>query len=338
MNPFKFLFRTFYEGAKRTVANRDFYNTNSSFEQTAAPDRATLKARSRWLSENNPIMSNIDNAIINNTIGTGITLQLMTDNDNFNKDIEARFKRWSKNPFMCDSTGRLTFGDMQRSILKSRMVDGEIFVYKRMTPDGLKLQLIESDTLDGTRQDGGLEMGADGAVKNYHFQTENNQKFVVDAKQIINYYMSVRPSQYRGVSEYKQAILDIKNFSAFQTASIQGARARANIGYYVKSSGGIASFGADVNEKVQEVNGVKVLYLNSNEDLGKLDPDSVATDYVQFSESTIRLMATARCVSYELSYRDYSKVNFASSRASIIQDNKRFDHEQTHLTDYILRP
>ena len=175
INPFKALLRAFYQGANKTSANQDFWNTNATFEQNASPERATLKARARWLSENNPIMDNIDNAIINNTIGTGITLQSITDNDNFNKDVEAKFKRWANTPYMCDSTGRLTFGDLQRSILKSRMVDGEIFIYKRHTKDGLKLQLIESDTLDGTRQDGGLELGSDGNVKNYHFLTQDNK-------------------------------------------------------------------------------------------------------------------------------------------------------------------
>jgi capsid protein len=48
------------------------------------------------------------------------------------------------------------------------------------------------------------------------------------------------------------------------------------------------------------------------------------------------MMATARNISFELAFRDYSKVNFASSRASILQDFKKFDEEQKALTDYIL--
>ena len=136
--------------------------------------------------------------------------------------------------------------------------------------------------------------------------------------------------------ESKQAILDIKNFSAFQTASIQGARARANIAYTVTSAGGGDPYGADLDKQIQTINGVSVMYMKQGETVNKLDPDSVATDYVQFSENTIRLIATARKVSYELAFRDYSKVNFASSRASLLQDFKRFDHEQIHLTLHIL--
>jgi capsid protein len=47
-------------------------------------------------------------------------------------------------------------------------------------------------------------------------------------------------------------------------------------------------------------------------------------------------MATARGVSYELAFKDFSKVNYASSRASLLQDYKRFDYEQAHLAEYVL--
>lgn len=330
--------RGFYEGGKITATNKDFWNATSDFEATAMPDRDRIRARARWLSANNAIMDNIDNAIINNVIGTGITLQSITGKAKYDEDVEAKFKAWSENPSMCDATGRSTFYDIQRMILKSRMVDGEIFVYKKITKDGLKLQLIEADAIDSGRQDGGIEIDSSGIPKVYHFVDMNSKKFSIKAEFIINYFTSDRPSQMRGISEYKQAIVDLKNFSAFQSASIIGARARANIAYAVKqgNSSDPSLYGADLSKQVQTINGTSVMYLKQGESIDKLDPDSVATDYVQFSENTIRLIATARKISYELAFRDYSKVNFASSRASLLQDFKRFDHEQIHLTLYIL--
>ncbi len=328
--------RGFYEGGKVTAVNKDFWNATSDFETTATPDRDRMRARARWLSANNPIMDNIDNAIINNVIGTGISLQSITGKEKFDKDVETKFKRWAETPKMCDATGRFTFYDMQRMMLKSRMVDGEIFIYKKITKDGLKLQLIEADSIDASRQDGGIELDKSGVPLAYHFKDIKGNSFSIKAEFIINYFLADRPSQVRGISEYKQAIVDLKNFSAFQSASIQGARARANIAYAIKQGGNANLYGGDLDKKIQSVNGVSVLYLESGESMDKLDPDSVATDYVQFSENTIRLIATARKLSYELSFRDYSKVNFASSRASLLQDFKRFDAEQLHLIHYIL--
>jgi len=328
--------RGFYEGSKITGANKDFWNSNTDFETTATPERDMLRSRARWLSANNAIMDNIDNAIINNCIGTGITLQSRTSNDTFNKQVEKEFKKWAIDKNKCDVTGRFTFYDIQRLILKTRMVDGEVFIYKKITKGGLQLQLIEADALDSSRKDGGIELDSVGKVVKYHFVDLNYKKYAINSEYIINYYMATRVTQVRGISEYAQAILDLKNFSAFQSASIQGARARANIAYAVKQEGSPDPFGADVKEKIQTINGVSVMYLSHGDSISKLDPDSVATDYVQFSENTIRLIATARKVSYELAFRDYSKVNFASSRASLLQDYKRFDLEQEHLENYIL--
>ena len=328
--------RGFYEGSKVTGANKDFWNVNTDFETIATPERNILRARARWLSANNPIMDNIDNAIINNCIGTGITLQSRTGNDKFNKQVETEFKKWATDKSQCDVAGRFTFYDLQRLILKSRMVDGEIFIYKKITESGLQLQLIEADALDVSRMDGGIELDSVGRPVKYHFLDYNNKQFSIDAEHIINYFMATRATQVRGVTEYTQAILDLKNFSAFQSASIEAARARANIAYAVKQNGQIDPLGVDINNRIQTINGVSVLYLNHGDDISKLDPDSVATDYVQFSENTIRLIATARKVSYELAFKDYSKVNFASSRASLLQDYKRFDLEQQHLENYIL--
>ncbi len=331
--------RGFFEGGKRTLANRDFYNGGTSdFETLASNDREIIRARARWLSANNPIMDNIDTSIINNTVGAGITLQSITGNKKFDKEVETKFIEWAEDVKKCDVTGRQTFYDMQRLILKTRMVDGEIYIYKKITKNGLQLQLIEADALDISRMNGAFDLDKNGVVTAYHFIDKNNQKYTIPAEFIINYFVMTRPSQLRGISEYNSAVTDIKNFSAFQTASIQGARARANIAYAIKQNGNINDIynGTEQNEKIQAINGVSVMYLNQGDEITKLDPDSVATDYVQFSENTIRLIATARKISYELAFKDYSHVNFASSRASLLQDNKRFAHEQKHLKDYVL--
>ena len=329
--------RAFYEAGKKTSANKDFWNANSEFETTATPDRDTIRARARWVSENDPIMNNIDLSIINNVCGNGIHFQSMVKLKSFNKVVEERFKMWATNKQKCDVSGRLNFYEIQRLALKTRMVDGEVFIYKIYTKNGLQLQIIEADNLDTSKGNNGLEINRYGKVTKYHFLDANLAPYSIDARYIINYYMPVRPSQYRGISEYKQAILSIKNFSAYQLATVQSARARANIAYYVKQENGGKTLNADEEKRTQSINGVSVIYLNKGETINKLDPDSAPTDFTKFSETMIRQIATSRNISYELAYKDYSKVNFASSRASILQDFKRFDHEQQHLVDNVLQ-
>ena len=335
--------RNFYEGGKRTLANRDFYNANSPFEHTATMDRDTLRARARWLHENNPIMANIDKAILNNVIGKGIHLQSKTGNKKLDDAIESRFKQWWDE---CDITGRLDFGDFQRLVLESRMVDGEIFIYKRIVDRELKLQLIEADALDVSRGIGGISVDESGKPTRYHFRTTTDlygntlKEFTIPAKDIINYFRIERPTQYRGISEYKQAILDIKNFSAFQSATVRSARANAEIAYTIETDRDAQNFGVTTyngtQDELQEINGLMVYYLRPGEKVAKHDNKVANAGYDEFVTNTVRMIATARNISYELAFRDYSKVNFASSRASLIQDNKRFDYEQEHIVSHVL--
>ena len=342
--------REFYEGAKKTAANRDFWNANSPFEQTARGERGTLRARARWLSENNAIMHNIDNSILNNAIGTGITVQMRLKSKSRNNKIEEAFNRWAKSPRV-DVMETLNWFDMQRVIPKNRMVDGEIFIY--MIPDekGLRLQLIEADALDTSAPGDGIERDEYGAPIYYHFKPmdkrggSSTKSVAVPAKYVIHYFKKERPTQARGVSDYRQAILDIKNFSAFTSATSKGARARASIGYVVNSETAIGSPGFPPGDgttdyengigPIQQIGDVDVFYLRPGESLVKTAPGSSDTEYNNFSEVVIRLIATARSVSYELAFKDFSKVNYSSSRASLMQDYKMFDEEQAMFTKYV---
>ena len=326
--------RGFYEGGKKTGANRDFWNANSDFETTATPDRDTMRSRARWLHENNPIMANVDKAIINNVIGHGITLQAKTGDKSLDTQIEKRFTKWARN---CDVSGRKNFSDIQRILLETRMVDGEVFIYKRITKDGLKLQIIEADALDNSKGKNGITLDDIGAAKTYHFYIDS-KSYDVPAEYIINYARFERSTQLRGISEYKQAIIDIKNFSAFNTATIQAARARANISYVIESNreSGLHGVTSEDSEDILDINGLMVYYLKEGENIKSLDASNGGTNYKEFINSVVRMMAVARNISYELAFRDYSQVNFASARASLIQDNKRFDYEQEHLTSYVL--
>ena len=330
--------RSFYDGGKKTLANRDFWMAGTSdFETLAQPDRATLRSRARWLNANNAIMANIDRSIINNVVGTGVPMTYESGNKTLDRAINKSFKKWGANRKLCDATGRLNFFDLQRTVIQSRMVDGEIFIHKIVTEDGLKLRVIEADNLDESVGTGGLTIDAYGVITHYNFRDANNNTLAVPADAIINYYRSERPSQYRGISEYKQAIVDIKNFSAFQTATIESARARANIAYSVTTPAGSGAFTNTYDGiQVEEINGVHVKYFKPGETVNKLDPSNAGSDYAAFSESSIRLIATARSISYELSFKDFSRVNYASSRASLLQDYKRFDYEQAHIQEYFL--
>lgn len=355
-NPFSHgkIQRGFYEGGKRTGNNQDFWNANSEFENTASPDRDTMRARARWLHENNAIMANIDATIVRNSVGNGFTFQSKCGKDNIDKQIETLWNAWAqaKN---CDVTGRQHFGDIQQLILSQRMCDGEIVIKKQLIKNKknpFQIQLIESDRFDTSytvRSDenrvDGIEVNSFGAPQNYVFREGLMSSVKVPADQVIHYFkMGNRASQYRGLSEYKQSIVDLRNFAGYQTSTLKSARARASVAYAIETNnvgghlGALTQGKTEDNDPIYDINGVMVHYLNQGEKMHQYDPTIKGTEYGEFVRSCVRLIAVARQVSYELAFRDYSQVNFSSARASFIQDHKRFSNEQWHMVTYVLNP
>jgi lambda family phage portal protein len=350
--------RGFYEGGKRTGTNQDFWNANTDFENTASPDRDTMRARARWLHENNAIMANIDATIVRNSVGNGFTFQSKTGKENIDKQIEALWAEFIK-PINCDVTRRQHFGDMQSLILSQRMCDGEIVIKKHLTGkknNPFQIQLIEADRFDVSykvRVDNsnvlssvdGIELNTLGAPQNYVFREGLMSSVKVPASEVIHYFrMDNRATQYRGLSEYKQAIVDLRNFAGYQTSTLKSARARASVAYAIETTNVGGHIGAltgnkpEENDPIYDINGVMVHYLNKGEVMHQFDPTIKGTEYGEFVRSCVRLIAVARKVSYELAFRDYSQVNFSSARASFIQDHKRFSNEQWHLVTYVLNP
>lgn len=353
--------KVFYEGGKHTRTNRDFHNATNDFEQTASPDRDTMRARARWLHENNPIVSNIDDSLATNIIGGGLKFQFKTEDDALNKEIEAA---WSVEKEILDARGIEHFDFMCSTILQNRFMDGETPLYLPIVKENgelkLKIQPIEVDRFalgyvkseNGSFFDG-IETNIYGKPIRYHFQNnlfskarivgkQPSSDIAIDAKNMIYYYRPEnRFTQYRGVSEYKQIIIDLKNFAAQMRATIESARARANIGYVVKQDGQNRSnaFVKDSSgDNIKEINGIFVKYLRPNEDITKLDPTVAGEDFKDFVHAVVRLIAAGRKISYELAFRDYTQVNYSSARAALLQDHKRFDREFKHFITYVYIP
>lgn len=358
----------FYEGGKFTQANRDFYNATQEFENTASIDRDTLRARARWLHENNPIIANIDRTISANVVGGGIKFQFKMGDEANNKNSEALNKeveaKWEYAKESLDVTSRDHFDEMCRVALKSRFMDGEILAYMPILKDDgevrLALQFIEADrfalgkfnTANGLFYDG-IETNFYGKPIFYHLSNNlfDSAKIIkneiksdtkISAKDMLYYYKrDNRPTQYRGISEYKQTITDLKNFAAQMRATIEAARSRANIAYTLTKNPIPTGdrFKRDIDgNPIETINGIFVQYLNEGEKIEVLDPKIADDNFDAFVRTVVRLIAAGRSVSYELAFRDYAQVNYSSGRMSWLQDYKLFDEEFLHFTRNFYKP
>jgi len=345
--------RNFYEGGKRNNS-RTLFQAMQDFEQTASFSRDIMRARARYLHENNGIVGGIDHSIVVNSIGNGLKLQSKTGIEHLDEAIEKHWEEFIK-PQNCDYTNRDHFYDMQKTLSGARMMDGEILVRLVKTTNKLhplQLQVIEADRFATTPNISmypnnifvdGIELGKRGEPKYYNITDGWSSIKRVPAKDIIHFYKrDNRFTQYRGISEYKQTIVDLRNFAKYTHLTVEGASARASLAYAVESENiashqGFRDNGATY-DPIEYVNDAFVYYLNKGEKMHQLDGSKSTGEFGEFIKSTIRLIAVGRKISYELAFRDYSQVNFSSARASILQDHKRFDEEQILMARYVLNP
>ena len=358
--------RHFYEGAKLTLANRDFNHADSEFENTASAGRNTMRARARWLYGNDPIMFNIDETIKDEVIGDELALQANTKNKSLNDAIEYRWKLYSDMNF--DISGTMYMGDFQRLILGTRMTDGEAVINSFYTKDRefpLKMQMIDVDSfatqnnmfneygtgfLAKTYYDG-VEVNKYGKPIGYYFETADRRIIRLNASQITHYYQKSRSTQVRGITEYARCIIDQKNLYAMVQAAIQTKRARMNVAYGIESAPNSTpptGFGSghlnqsnktnETDERVEQINGVAVHYLKNGEKFVTIDPKVIGDDGNDLITAITRRTAAGRNVSYEFAFRDYTHVNRSSSRASNAGDYRMIDRSFNQFVRTIATP
>jgi len=355
--------RAYYEGAKTSRLNRDFNLTNNHFEELAGSDRAQLKARARWLSANNPIVKSIDKSIIKNVVGTGIRLQSNIKESEFkgakklNIEIEKLWEEFIKKENF-DLAGLSGLYDFEKLSLKHKLTDGEILVNKVYTKDKLfplKFQFIESDMFDDTKTANnknvvfsGVEVNSVGRPVSYWLKPSaaSYSSSAFKAQNIIHFYERERATQYRGITDNAQVINNLKDFSAYNDSEIVKNRILASFGLFIKTGNTAGSIFADKtagkaqgsSDPIKEITAGMIKYLKPHEEVQTVQSNQLGNSYNDFVTTTVRLIAAGRDISYELAFRDYTKVNFSSARASLIQDNKRFDDEQSSMTRNLLTP
>jgi len=345
---------SYFESAKQTRKSAEMRQGLSPFEDTVSADRAEITSTARWMSQNIGAIDNIDNSIINNSLGLGMMIRSLAPTKESAQEIEDKYKRRMDNKDLYDIRGMNTGVDAERILMNARMTDGDVLVNYVQTDDKinpLKLQFIETTNFDTSKYGdniySGVEVNQYGRPSKYHlYNSSNNKQYNLSVEDAILYQkMSNRFTQYRGISEYRHIVANIRHIHRWQNALLAGSEARASLPYYVTSNNPAGLAGKHrkdantvQNERLLEINGLSVHYMNKDEELKQLNPSVTGDDYKDFFVSVMRQIAAGRKISYELAFRDYSMVNFASSRASLIQDHKTFDYEQLLHVSYFKNP
>lgn len=298
----------------------------------------------------------------------GITEQQTTE---FSREAERAWRRWVPT---ADSQNRMDFYEIQALIKRQIIENGEVFVLPLMIKGDisrryrLALEVIEADRVEtppGHRGHAnirdGIELGERGEPIAYWIRRRHpgdiilgqvgtgQQEWVRYAavnkagrKNVLHLYAVKRPGQTRGEPFFAPVLSAFKDLGDFMEAEIVAARVAACFTAFVTKSDPEAAFqGAATDASGQRLEGMEpgmIQYLGTGESITFGDPKRPSGAFEPFVLAVLRSIGASLGLPLELVLKDFSRTNYSSARAAILEARRFFKCDQMWLAQRLCQP
>jgi lambda family phage portal protein len=325
-----------------------------------------IRTRARDLERNNEWVRGFLRALENNVLGeNGISLQMRVQetggrfDEVANDRIELAFHQWGR-PGRCDVTGRYSWCDVQRLVLRCMARDGEVLVRKIRSGGVLALQIIEADLLDAEdnrrAENGndirfGVELDAYRRPVAYHLLNRHpgdtmwtgsapGLRTRIPAGDIIHLFRTERPEQTRGLPWLVASMQRLKMLDGYAEAEVMAARTgAAKMGFFTKSTpeGWTGEIDGDGNLAMDASPGT-IEELPPGVDFKAWDTNHPNSGYGDFVKSCLRGVATSLGISYNTLASDLEGVNYSSIRAGLLEEREVWRGLQRFMIEHFCVP
>ena len=349
------LVRARYDAAQTTAENVKHWAMADalSADSAACPDvRRKLRQRSRYEVANNSYAKGIVLTIANDCIGTGPRLQLLTDDAELNRTVEAAFAEWSK---------AVNLAEKLRTMRLAKSSDGEAFAVLTANPmiDSpvmLDVQLVEADrvasptmtALPTTSEIDGIVLDAWGNPQTYTILRQHPgdpgsltawkvQYDVVPADAVVHWFRVDRPGQHRGIPELTPALPLFAQLRRYTLAVIAAAETAADFAAVLFTD-------APANGEAQALEPMDVVELEKRMAtvlpdgwrLGQVEAQQPATGYAEFKREILNEIARCLNLPFNIAAGNSAGYNYASGRLDHQTYFKSIRVEQAHLAEAVL--
>lgn len=323
--------------------SRAFKGANSTLNRWRL---TLLRDRARQMAENNPLAVGMLDRAVENVIGHGMRLQAMTDDPGFNEQAEELWRDWIDK---ADIRGVFSGAEFQRVIYRHHLLDGDVGCGLVSRGTDCFLQGYEGDLIDtangGYRPEDnvvdGIQFDSDNRAVGYYV-TPFDQSGVqmgetfIRARDFIFYPRLRRLSQIRGEPCFSQVFKLFDQIDGYQEAVIVAARIAACQGLMIKS-----------NSAANQLNGLKtatdlqgnprritqmepgiIHYLQPGEEVQTINPSQPTQSFPDFMAAMLRFAGLTLGLPLELVLLDFSRTNYSSARASLLQAYRSFRTQQ----------
>jgi len=309
---------------RRHWANADALSADAA----ATPQvRRTLRIRCRYEVANNSYARGIVLTLANDVVGTGPRLQMLTENEAANREVEREFDRWAR---------EVGLAEKLRTMRQARAQDGEAFAILVNNPDlggpvKLDLRLVEADQVTSPfrglleeNEVDGIRLDVLGNPVAYRVLKDHpgalrwrfrEEYFAVPASHMIHVFRQDRPGQHRGVPEIMPALPLFAQLRRFTLAVISAAEAAADFA-------GILYTDAPASGEADQVEPMDLVELERNMlltmpggwKMGQVKAEQPATTYAEFKKEILNEIARCLNMPFNVAAGNSSGYNYASGR------------------------
>lgn len=322
-----------------------------------------LRSRSRDANRNDPVASGITSTYSENIVGSGLKPQsrIRADYlgisperaDLLQKQAERAWMRFSP---MADASNRLDIDELQFLALSKIIEDGETIVLPTWANEewrhfGRCIELVESERLSSPPVGGkdakdiidGIRFGSRGQPVKYFIKKSmqslpgDREKFAeispFDSQgrpKILHIFRTKRPGQARGVPLFAPVLTYFKDLADYLEAEVVAARVAACLAVFVTKADPMAAaigFSGSTEASGARIQGIEpgmVGYLNIGESINVVDPKRTSETFNSFLEGLLRIIGASLGLPYELVMKDFSKTNYSSARAALLEGRRIF--------------
>jgi len=292
--------------------------------------------------------------------------------ETFSRLAERAWRRWCPT---ADSQNRMDFYEIQALVKRQILENGEVFILPLMIKDepgrrySLALEVIEADRVStplGMASNpnirDGIELGSRGEPIAYHIRKRHpgdvilGQAGVADRnewvrypavnkagrKNVLHLYAVKRPGQTRGEPFFAPVLSAFKDLGDFMEAEIVAARVAACFVAFVTKSDTNAAFDGTATDaagnRIESLEPGMVQYLGTGETVDFGDPKRPSGTFEPFVLAVLRSIGASLGLPLELVLKDFSRTNYSSVRAALLEARRFFRADQTWLAARLCQP
>lgn len=344
-----------FASAKIDRLTADWLTTNNAIDQELRSDLDRLRMRSRQLGKDNDYARKFLNMVVRNVVGhSGFTLQARAEDapntpDNLARAaVETHFARWARLG-VCDVTGRMSFADIQRLVMRMVARDGEALVlelYGKAAGNkyGYALQVLDVARLDTTMNlaatNGrnsivmGVEMNSYQRPVAYWLYEKNpgspeggGQRIRIEANNVMHFYLPDHAEQSRGIPWLHTAMIRLHNLRGYEEAAVIAARIGASkMGFFTSPDGSAADIATDSQdgEFMTEATPGEFGVIPAGWSFESFNPDYPHQQYGEFIKAALRGISSGLDVSYNSLANDLEGVNYSSIRSGVLEERDQW--------------